>query len=44
MGTRKALNFGGGSSPSSGIVETEATTGASSKSEVSESEETLNTA
>ncbi len=38
IGTRKALNFGGGSMPSVGAVVTEATAGVSSKSEVSESE------
>lgn len=44
-GTRKALNLGGGSIPSAdNVVETEAMAGASSRSDVSESEEAPNTA
>lgn len=44
-GTRKALNLGGGSIPSAGCVAvTEAMAGASSRSDVSESEEAPNTA
>jgi len=44
-GTRNALNFGGGSIPSVGVVvATEATAGATSRSDVSESDDTPNTA